>query len=393
MPKTILYFLFLTLMYINTFGQQPIYISGKIFDSSTNEPIGFVNIGIEGTLTGTASNNNGEFALKIPLEFAEKNLYFSAIGYENYSFHLPDFLKNNHKSIKLTPQSYDISDIEINTASKVLYRIIRDAALAINSYYIKKPYALKALYKNESYINQTLSKKRDALVQITDLTGYGNRANSQVSRNYNFINVQRNFDISGLNDGTTLMDDLLSLDIARKSGNILDTTFLSQYDLNLIGESTINEDSVWVIAFSLERPDLSHTGDFYAKKYSGTLFISKKNKVLLKAEANIKTSQNSDMGRSIAIESKLAQKDVIYNYSVTYKTSQAGYMLDQIFLHKNYTDTKGQEAKITASLLVLDVNFTNPVMLTKRQYFEKMISDPNFWTNIKNQFQNNILEK
>ena len=390
MRKAIRYFLLLNLICSYSFGQQPLTVSGKVVDSKTNEPLAFVNIGVEGTLTGTASNTDGEFILKIPMEYADKNLYFSAIGYENYTLSLANYLNIGVKIVALKPQSYDINDVEISTASKVLYRIVRDAVSGIQNQYVIQPYACKALYKSEHYIEQVLDKKRDALVQLTDCKGYRERTDAFKSRNYQFINMQRNFDISGLSDGTTLMDDLLSLDIARTTGNILDTNFLNDYNLQLVENLKLNEDSVWVIAYNLVNPDLSHTGDFCATEYKGKLFISKKSSILLKAEATIKSSRNSPMGRSIATESVNTQRNVAYNYTATYRSTPAGYSLDGIVLQKTYTNIKGQNEETTASLSILDIDFTNPPILTKRQYFEKLISDPDFWIRMKNQFQHDL---
>ena len=387
MAKTIQYFLILFFTCSYAFGQQPILVTGKVVDNKTNEPISFVNIGIEGTLTGTASNQDGEFSLKISDDFTGKKLYFSAIGYENYMVELTEYLNKEIKKVALTPLSYDIDDIQISTASKVLYRIVRDAAKSVNTYFVKQPYACKAIYTNESYSNQVLDEKRNALALITDNTGYGNSTNAFSSRNYKFINVQRNFSIKGLANGTTQMDDLLSLDISRTNGNILDTLFLSDYDLKLVDESKLDQEDVWIIAFNLNNPGLNQTGDFYAKTYQGRLIISKTNNVLLKIETNIKAPYNSPNGRSVAVTAKTAQKDVDYNFSATYKNTGKGYALDRIMLQKNYSSPDGQAKKQIASLKVLTYDFDNPAMLTSRQYFENMVSDPDFWTRIKSQFQ------
>ena len=64
-----------------TMAQQPgklvKTIKGKVINAATNEPISYTNIGLESTFYGTASDDEGNFELKIPQELVSKNIYFS----------------------------------------------------------------------------------------------------------------------------------------------------------------------------------------------------------------------------------------------------------------------------------------------------------------------------
>ena len=61
-------------------------IKGKVINKATNEAVSYTNIGIENTFYGTASDEQGNFQLKIPQEMATGEIYFSAIGYKNEKF-------------------------------------------------------------------------------------------------------------------------------------------------------------------------------------------------------------------------------------------------------------------------------------------------------------------
>lgn len=365
-------------------AQEPLEISGKVVDATNEENLAFVNIGIEGTLIGTASNADGDFSLKVPAEYAQKNLYFSAIGYQNMLISIPLF-RENDGIMMMQPLSYGINDVEITTQSKVLYRIVRDAANAIPQKFVHVPYGCQALYQNEVYVNQVLTKKRDAIVAISDSTGYGNTKNAFASINYQFLNVQRNFEVKSLANGTTLMDELLSFDLARSPGNILNLDFLNDYDLDLAGSTAIEGDSVWIVAYRLGQPDLSRTGDINATLCEGKLYISKKNNVLLKAEAIYSAPKQSTQGRTVVAEHNNALTEVNYRFITTYKDTENGYVLDRIVMNKSYKNKKSEPCKSNASLMLLKVNTAQPVLVQKRQYFEKMLSDPDFWTANKQQ--------
>lgn len=377
--KFILLSLFLTFSNFISFAQESINISGNLVDSSNGESLVFVNIGIEGTLIGTASNAFGEFQLLIPSEQIEKNLYFSAIGYENLSIPVQKYINENLIEIKLKPLSYGIDDIEISTASRVLYKIINDAAQAIPLHFINKSLNYKAMYRSEEFINQESGKKRDAIVLVSDASGYESREFAFTDRNYRFLNVQRNFEIKSLNDGTTLMDELLSFDVARSSGNILDHSYLNEYDLELAKNQLLGKDSVWVIEYKLANPDISRTGDLNATSYKGKLYISKEKNILLKVETHIKSKIQSPQGRTIAIDPAKAQRNVDYHFTTTYKKASDGYIIDRISLIKSYLNTKKENVKIVSSLILINEDTSQPKMIPNRQYYEKMISDPDFW--------------
>lgn len=381
--RVFIFFLLIVLSFVG-FAQNELIIKGLIIDNNTGEPLIFVNIGIEGTITGTASNASGKFELRIPEELQQKTLYFSAIGYENRSIAVQQFVAQNMQTVALAPLTYGIEDIEISTSSRVLYRIVRDAARAVNGQFVAQAFQFSVLYSNETYKNNVLQTKRDLVVSVSDTTGYGQKQNAHQAINYQFVNVKRNFEIEGLNDGTTLFDDILSFDIARNPGNVLDTAYLNEYDLELLNESTIDSDSVWVIAYQLSKPQLSRTFDYAATLVKGKLFISKADMAVLKAEAQVKCAQQSPLGRSIAPNPVSALSHVDYNYITSYKKGEKGYLVDHIALSKTYQKTDGSTGRTASSLLVIGQQYNKPVLHSKRQYFEKMISDPDFWEKAKN---------
>lgn len=66
-------------------------VRGKVLDEE-GEPIPFVSIGIPDSYVGTISEVNGEFELKIPVQFIEQNISFSSIGYISTSIGIKENL-------------------------------------------------------------------------------------------------------------------------------------------------------------------------------------------------------------------------------------------------------------------------------------------------------------
>ncbi len=64
----------------SSYGQKTLY--GKVVSDKSGDPLPYVNIGIQGTGTGTLSNRDGTFTITVPKELSEKQVVFSYIGYQ-----------------------------------------------------------------------------------------------------------------------------------------------------------------------------------------------------------------------------------------------------------------------------------------------------------------------
>lgn len=373
--NTRIYLIFLLFVTMVSYGQDQLSITASVVDGSNGDAVSFVNIGVVGTLTGTASNANGEFSINIPAEHLDKQLYFSAIGYQNFEISIHDYAALANKTIKLEPLSYGIEGIEISTRSQVLYRKVRDASASISKNFIVVPFECKAIYSTQMHVGNALQQKRDALISLSDKSAYGNRDNAFEARNYQLINVIRNFEIESLNDGTLMLDELLTFDIARTGGNILDTLYLDAFNMEMLEET----DDTWTIAYQHPAPNLSISGDYYAKSIEGKLTIAKKGNILLSAEAAIKANFQSVLGRGFAADTTNCLRNVDYHYTISYQNSPKGYLPEQITCTKNYINKQGKPVKLEASLSVIGIEINDPVLHTQRQYFEKMLSDFDFW--------------
>jgi len=68
------------------------FISGKILDASTQQPLPYVNIGVLNKNLGTVSDEYGDFSLKLNPELLLDTLRFSMIGFGKKDFVVKDYL-------------------------------------------------------------------------------------------------------------------------------------------------------------------------------------------------------------------------------------------------------------------------------------------------------------
>ena len=89
---------------------------GIIADRETKQSIAFVNIGIVNQNTGTVSDLNGFFSLKINASKKEETIKFSMIGYENYTLNTTSFFNefNSGDTLYLRPEVFELSEIVLS---------------------------------------------------------------------------------------------------------------------------------------------------------------------------------------------------------------------------------------------------------------------------------------
>ena len=100
--------LLLSYLFNLSFAQET--IQGIVIDSDTKEPVPFVNIGITLSMTGTVSDENGQYQLRIPSLMDV--VAFSSIGYQTENIEAGKLIENGE--INLRPKPYDIPTIELN---------------------------------------------------------------------------------------------------------------------------------------------------------------------------------------------------------------------------------------------------------------------------------------
>jgi len=366
--------IWVSLLFVSNIQAQNIEITGKVVDAENNQPVEFANLGVIGTYLGTASDFNGDFSLSVGEEFADFKVQISAVGYRPKELSVNELLLLTPVTVKLLPQAYGIGQVDVKAESKRLYGIVKSASNMISDNYLKS-YSAKVYFEQ----NNKTSQKTEAALLFSDAKGYGERSYSAAfeNRNYKIEEVRRNFDVIPLESGLLHVQDILDFDIVRVRGNVLDVNMVDQFKLDLKDEIVMNGDSVWVIAFEMEKPDMVSTGDARIKSYKGLLYVNQKDQAIIRAEINAVSNGYFHAGRSAYKESEDSQL-YEYNVGVDYRKFEAGYALSKI--QYSALGSSGEAAnKSEIKWIVYDVHSKSSVSGNTRQYFVDKESDPDFW--------------
>lgn len=367
--KTIGIFFIYVLIWGSTFSHAQSTVAhtlkGKVVNAANNEAISYTNIGIEGTLYGTASDQEGNFELKIPEDFTGKNIYFSAVGFENRKFPVNQLFDEEFNVIEMREQSYDVGDVDVEAQNMVLIRILRMASENVRYNYGAGPFNLHFSYVKESTVNDTIKNTTSAEVLLYDQSGYSNPTvlDAFQSRNYRVMPEESPYSFAS---NMLKIDELLALDWVRSTSGVLKPALLSDYRLSLQSQPTIDGREYWVIAFKQQLPTLEGSGDFYATAFEGTITIRKDDYVVRSITGKVQAPKNNRQGRSLAVGATNRHffEEVNYEFTVEYRD----LLVNQIQLTKDYR-YQGDSYHETTTMQVNRAHANNLTVLDSRDYF------------------------
>jgi hypothetical protein len=366
----ILFILTLSVWVVNAQDEGKVVktIKGKVINEASNEPVSYTNIGLEGTLYGTASDGDGNFELKIPALMVSKNIFFSAVGFKNEMFPVTLLFGKEFNVVKLRPQSYDIGKIDVAAQSKVLTRILRMASDNTPYNFIGGPFNLICNYEKKTIVDDSVQMAQNAVVTVFDKNGYikPSQLDAFQSLKYQLKEAKKTSADYRFSTGTNNLDDILGLDWVRTSSSVMNPGLLADFQLKLEGEPEVDGSACWLISFKQNNPTLSGSGDYYATSFEGKITIEKDDYSVKKIEGKIHSEKNNRQGRGLAIGASNAnfQKDVSYDFTINYSNLKPDYIL----LNKTYT-SNGKKVKEQSKLVVNQVQTTNLVQIDSREYF------------------------
>ena len=364
--STFLVFVFLSAAVMAQTGSKVAHtIKGKVVDASESKPVSYTNIGLEGTLYGTASDAEGNFELKIPEDMVSKNIYFSAVGFKNRQFPVSELFDKDFNVVKLQAQSYDVGNVDVEAQNMVLVRILRMASENIRYNFGDGPFNLHFSYSRKTTINDTINRQTSAEVLVYDQNGYSHPSPIDAfrSRKYRVDKEGKDYSFS---TNPLKVDELLALDWVRSASCILSPALLGDFRLSLQSQPTIEGKEFWVIAFRQVLPTPEGSGDYYATSFEGTITIRKEDYTVYNISGKIKAPRNNRQDRSLAIANSNNNylENVSYEFSVDYRK----LLINQIKMNKSYT-YKGDKYTENTDMTVARAHANNLVVLNSRDYF------------------------
>ncbi|MBO0340013.1 MAG: carboxypeptidase-like regulatory domain-containing protein [Bacteroidota bacterium] len=360
--------------------------SGEVTEESSNKPLVFATLTVEGTNISTITNTEGNFLLKVPREHINKNVVVSFLGYKTKMIPIAS-LEPEKNEISLEVSVTQLSEININ-APKDALALVKETLKNRDENYFEDPTLMTAFYR------ETIKRRRrnvslaEAVVNIYK-TPYSSFREDAVE----LYKARKSTDYSKLDTVALKLQggpyNTLYVDMMKYPEYIFSEEALSNYKFTFDRSTRTNDRLIYVIKFN-QYPGI------YEPLYQGELYIDVENKVLTSAIFSLNITDRKKAAQ-LFVRKKPARVDVWpteVSYRVDYreKDGKWHYGYSSVFMEfKVDWDDKwfNSQYSMTAEMAITDweknINGDRP---RYRERIKKSIilsdeasgfSDPNFW--------------
>jgi hypothetical protein len=168
-------------------AQQPGYITGKVINSVSLEPIVFASLGLKNNRIGVFANAEGDFKISNSINFQRDSLIVTSIGFNRTAIAFRDLNATGQNMLKLSPAVVPISEVFIMGSYKKLNprAIIRKAISRIHKNYLVKPYSYISYYRDYQKQGKEYINLNEAIIETND-PGFNSASEESVSRLFDF---------------------------------------------------------------------------------------------------------------------------------------------------------------------------------------------------------------
>ncbi|MCU0361982.1 MAG: carboxypeptidase-like regulatory domain-containing protein [Bacteroidales bacterium] len=362
----------------------PGYLSGRVTDIETGEPLPFATLGLKGSGRGTVTNSNGVFGMKITGDIFNDTLIITYLGYKRRAVPVRNSGGNDYN---IAMEKEFISIPEIIIRNQVPLEIISKSRKAVPRNFGTTPSLMTAFYREGVMKKNELQTYSEAVIRIFKSPYSNTLQNDQVK-----ILKSRKIDNADITDTLAVrlkagLGTCLELDGARNTFDFLLAESLHDYTYRLTDIVTYDEESAYAIEFEqkegIEEP-----------LYKGTIYINTSDFAILHADFELNPKYVQRMKESFVANSThgFVTWPLTVKYSVTYRKLGDRYFLSHVRGDLLFTSSRKRKLfksqfKVFFELAVTDIR-TESVLRFEREelapihsVFSKTIKsyDPLFW--------------
>lgn len=362
------------------------YITGKIIDEATSEPLPSATIALKNKGKGTVTNSNGDFGLKITTDFINDTLSVSYLGFVGREIPVKKVFGNNF-TISMKREFIPIPEIIIKTQNP--QEIISRALKAISHNYGDTPALMTGFYREGVLKKSELQTYTEAILQIYKSAYSGTLFGDQ-------IKVYKSRKIENTDRSDTLairlkagLSTCLELDGAKNTFDFLANESMADYTYRMTDIVTYDDESAYAIDFEQhENVDLP--------LFKGTIYINTVDYGILDAEFEINPKLIHKMKDSFITTTSHGFNTwpVSVKYSVSYRKINNRYFLNHVRGDLIFSSTQRKKLfktqfKVFFELAITETQLTNVARFDREELapihsiFSKTIKtyDPLFWGN------------
>jgi len=369
---------------IDTTSQNIKYITGKIVDAETSEPLPFATLALKNTGKGTVTNNNGNYGMKLTPDLLNDTLSVSYLGYTRKEIPVKEASANN-LIIRMKREFISIPEIIIKTQNP--QEIVARTLKAIPKNYGTSPALMTGFYREGVLKRSELQTYSEAILQIYKSAYAGTLFGDQIKvyKSRKIENTDRKDTLSiRLKAG---LSTCLELDGAKNTFDFLANP--SDYIYHLTDIVTYDDETAYAIEFvQHENVDLP--------LFQGTIYINTLDYGILNAEFEINPKYIHKMKDSFVSTNSHGFNTwpTSVKYTVSYRKMDNRYFLNHVRGDLTFSSSQKRrlfntqfkvffELAITETVLTNVTRFEREDLAPIHSIFSRTIKtyDAQFWGN------------
>ncbi len=309
------------LVSLNSFSEKSnsLIIKGTIIDINTKKALSYANVSVFGKSTGTVSNEQGQFVLKLDKDNLMDKIVVSFIGYRN-AFIPINQLSYSKNIIYLKEDNFQIQEVVFVMSNAEL--IIREALDKIDENYYNDPYYITSFYREMVTEQNELTSITEAVMKVYK-SPYSGFFSDQIkllkSRKNEFYSSADTISLK-LQGG---MSASLYLDLIKNPLNFLRSDMLQYYYFYLKEVVNYNNSPSYVIYF---KPKIYIENN----AFEGSIYINTEDLAILALRFNLTDEGLKRAGKDLVVQSSIRTqvKAASVRYFINYRKINNKYFIN-----------------------------------------------------------------
>lgn len=339
-------------------------ISGRVLDKESLQPLAFSSIYLVGKTTGTISNEDGEFQLKLSAAELTETLSISCIGYKNFTSAVSP-LVNTDREYLLNSDAISIQEVIIRRVSPIM--LMQNARNQIRDNYRVKPSILTSFYRETIQRGNRYTLVSEAILENYK-AGYGNLVSDKVK----IIKGRKSEDFQ--KEDTIMLklkaglSTMLLLDVVKNVPEFLTREGQNDYQYRLADMVVEDGSENYVIEFTPKR------GSPNNPIYTGRILIDIHDFAIKWVEFHINPAQLDEATNRFIIRKPMdiVVKTLKANYKIAFKKRGGLYDLHMIqcetgFRIRNRKQLAGSVYNTKLEMVVMDIDSVNVARFSPKE--------------------------
>lgn len=360
---------------------------GIVLDAGNDEPIVFASVVISGTLTGTVTNTEGRFLIKIPDNIKNPSITISSLGYKTRTISVSDLSSGQVNTLHLELALVPIEPVVIRGADPK--KLLADAVRRIPNNYGDSPVMMTGFYRESIRKNRNNYKSVGEAILDIYKSSYKNIFDADR------VKIYKGRKSEDLRRSDTIMMKFMggpvtvsALDLAKNTSDILSPRVFDYYDYHLGGMVDIDGRQTYIIHFD-QKDSVS------VPLYKGKIYLDKESLAFVSIDFEISPKQIKKAAEYLILKkpASLTVDVVSAHYLVNYRLVEGRWYLNYVRLEDHF-DTKWKKKLfhsdyyLTSETAITDINpekIEKPKFresFKRQDFFSEKVSDfedPEFW--------------